>query len=100
MKTLILANDCNPNWPSLPIVGYQMVKALSRNCEVTLATHVRNREALSEQFAATSPLEIEYIDNEYIAGPMYKLGTRIRGATSANWSAAIVTAYPSALAFD
>lgn len=97
MRVLLLAEDCNPEWPSLPIVGYQMVKSLSRVAEVVLATHVRNRENLSGRLGE---VEICYVDNEYVAAPLYKLSKLIRGGTQANWSAAVATAYPGAIAFD
>lgn len=97
MRVLLLAEDCNPEWPSLPIVGYQMVRALSRVAEVSLATHVRNRPQLEGQLEG---LEVVYVDNEYVAAPLFKLSKLIRGGTQANWSAAVATAYPGALAFD
>lgn len=97
MRVLLMAEDCNPEWPSLPIVGHQMVKSLSRVAEVTLATHVRNREHLA---GTLGDLEVAYIDNEYVAAPLFQLSKLIRGGTSANWSAAVATAYPGAIAFD
>lgn len=97
MRALILAEDCNPEWPSLPIVGYQMVKALCRIAKVTLATHVRNRENLAGRLR---DLEVAFIDNEYVAAPLHKLATWVRGGEQANWSAAIAGAYPGAIAFD
>jgi glycosyltransferase involved in cell wall biosynthesis len=97
MRVLILADDCNPEWPSLPIVGYQMVKSLSRVAQVTLATHIRNRSQLAHQLTDT---EVVFIDNEYVAAPLHKLATWVRGGNQANWSAAVAAAYPSAIAFD
>jgi len=97
MRVLILAEDCNPDWPSLPIVGYQMVKSLSRIARVTLATHVRNRPQLSDQLPDT---EVVFIDNEYVAAPLHKLATWVRRGNQANWSAAVAAAYPGAIAFD
>lgn len=98
MRVLLLAEDCNPGWPSLPIVGYQTVKALSSHVEVTLATHVRNREAL--QASELGELEIAYMDNEYVAAPLFRLAKWVRGGNQANWSAAVALAYPGAIAFD
>lgn len=97
MRVLLLAEDCNPDWPSLPIVGYQMVKALSSLVELKLATHVRNRRALEP---ALPGVDITYIDNEYVAAPMFEIAKWVRRGTQANWSAAIAFAYPSAIAFD
>lgn len=97
MRVLILAEDCNPEWPSLPIVGYQMVKALARVAHVTLATHVRNRANLEGRLQG---IEVAFMDNEYVAAPFHKLATWVRGGEQANWSAAVAGAYPGAIAFD
>lgn len=97
MRVLLMVDDCNPEWPSLPVVGYQMVKSLSRVADITVATHVRNRDDLAGKLPG---LEVVYIDNEYVAAPLHKLSTLIRGGAQANWSVAVATAYPGAIAFD
>ncbi|HVZ36426.1 MAG TPA: glycosyltransferase [Polyangiaceae bacterium] len=97
MRVLLLAEDCNPEWPSLPIVGYQMVKALSRVAKVTLATHIRNRKELDGQLPDT---EVTFMDNEYVAAPLYRIATWVRRGNQANWSTAVASAYPGAIAFD
>lgn len=97
MRVLLLAEDCNPEWPSLPIVGYQMVRALARIADVTLATHVRNRENLAGKLEG---IKVVYLDNEYVAKPLFQISKVLRGGTQANWSAAVATAYPGAIAFD
>ena len=94
---MLLAEDCNPEWPSLPIVGYQMVKSLNRVAKVTLATHVRNRANLEGKLGG---VETVFIDNEYVAAPLHKLATWVRRGNQANWSAAVAGAYPGAIAFD
>jgi glycosyltransferase involved in cell wall biosynthesis len=74
-----------------------MVKSLSRVAQVTLATHVRNRPQLAAELKET---EVVFIDNEYIAAPLHKLATWVRGGNQANWSTAVAAAYPGAIAFD
>ena len=83
-RVLILADDCNPNWPSLPVVGYKYARSLMQTCEATLVTHVRNRENIE----AAGPLDgpVHYIDNEWIAAPMYKLATWLRRGDEVSWS--------------
>lgn len=65
MRILLLADDCNPQWPSLPIVGYKAAKALAEKVEVVVATHVRNGDNIEQ--AGFGSAKVEYIDNEYIA---------------------------------
>lgn len=98
MRALILADSCNPEWPSLPVVGYKAALALGEACEVTLATHVRNRENIEKH--GTGNCEVVYIDNEKVAGPMYKLSTIIRGGKKVAWTAGIAMSYLPYLAFE
>jgi len=98
MRILLLADDCNPQWPSLPIVGYKAAKALAEKVEVVVATHVRNRENIEQ--AGFGAAAVEYVDNEYIARPLYKLATWLRGGTSVGWTTNVALAYPSYLAFE
>lgn len=98
MRILLLADDCNPQWPSLPVVGYKAAKALAEKVEVVVATHVRNRENIEQ--AGFGAATVEYVDNEYIARPIYKLATWLRGGTSVGWTTNVALAYPSYLAFE
>ncbi|MGY3560520.1 glycosyltransferase involved in cell wall biosynthesis [Bradyrhizobium sp. USDA 4463] len=98
MRILILADDCNPEWPSLPVVGYKAAKALAEKAEVVVATHIRNRENI--ETAGFGRASVTYIDNEYIARPIYKLATWLRGGTSVGWTTNVALAYPSYIAFE
>lgn len=84
-RVLLLAESCNPEWPSLPVVGYKYARALAQVADVTLVTHVRNRENIEKAGAFGAP--VEYIDNEWIAARMYRLATIIRGGNEVAWSA-------------
>ncbi|SDX95579.1 glycosyltransferase family 4 protein [Citreimonas salinaria] len=96
-RVLLLADDFNPEWPSLPVVGYKYARALSRVCDVTVATHVRNRPNVE---AAGPPMEVVYLDNEWIAAPMHRLATRLRGGDQVAWSTSMAMGYLPYLAFE
>ncbi|AGT09035.1 glycosyltransferase family 4 protein [Paracoccus aminophilus] len=98
LSILILADDCNPEWPSLPIVGYKYALALSKFARVVVATHLRNRENIEK--AAPQGIEFVYLDNEYIAAPLYKLATKLRGGTEVAWSTNMIMQYLPYLAFE
>ncbi|TRW98328.1 glycosyltransferase [Paracoccus sp. M683] len=97
-SVLLLADDCNPEWPSLPIVGYKYALALSRLADVTVATHVRNRENI--QKAAPDGISFVYVDNEYVAAPLYRLATWLRGGSDVAWSTNMIMQYLPYLAFE
>lgn len=98
LKIALLADDFNPEWPSLPVVGYKYGKALASYADVTVFTHVRNKENL----AKVSPLgfEIFYIDNEYIASPMHKFAIWLRGGNELGWTIQIASKYLPYLEFE
>lgn len=98
MKVLLLADDCNPDWPSLPVVGYNTVRALSEKVELVLVTHIRNQ--INIERAGHLNCEILYINNEYVASPMHKLSNIIRGKSGTGWTTAIAFSYISYLAFE
>ena len=83
-RVLILADDCNPEWPSLPVVGYKYARSLARVADVTVATHVRNRENIEKAGDIGAP--VIYADTEWLAAPMYKLARLLRRGDQVAWS--------------
>jgi glycosyltransferase involved in cell wall biosynthesis len=98
MRVLILADTCNPEWPSLPIVGYKAVRAIAEYADVVVATQVRNRENIGK--VGLGRATVRYIDNEYIGRPLFKLSELLRRGTENAWTAAIALSYPTYLAFE
>lgn len=98
LRVLVLADSCNPQWPSLPVVGYKYARALGQVADITLVTHVRNRENIESAGDMTGP--VHYIDTEWLAGPMYRLASRLRGGSEVAWSTNQMMAYLPYLAFE
>jgi glycosyltransferase involved in cell wall biosynthesis len=97
-RALILADDCNPEWPSLPVVGFKAARSIADHAEVTVATHVRNRPNIEK--SGFGRARVEYVDNEYVARGLYKLNTWLRGGDQVGWTTNIAMNYPSYLAFE
>lgn len=98
LRVLILADDCNPEWPSLPVVGYKAARSIADHAEVTVATHVRNRPNIEK--VGFGKARVEYVDNEYVARGLYKLNLWLRGGNEVGWTTNIAMNYPSYLAFE
>jgi glycosyltransferase involved in cell wall biosynthesis len=98
MRVLVLASDCNPDWPSLPVVAFKACRALARVAKVVVATHVRNRPAIERDRIPGA--EVVYLDNEYVASPLYKLAKVLRGGSSVAWTIDVAMSYPSYLGFE
>jgi hypothetical protein len=45
IKVLMVVEQCNPTFPSVPFVAYNLFKEIDRIVDVTLVTHERNRDA-------------------------------------------------------
>lgn len=73
----MLAEDCNPDWPSLPVVGYKLAREISKYADVTLVTQIRNQPNLDREGCGNA--EIVYIDTEEFAVPLHKLIDLLRG---------------------
>lgn len=80
-RILLVAHHCNPEWGSEPLIGWRWAHHLSRQAEVTLVTHVRNRPALER--AEGAPPTIHYVDTE-------KLAARVNWINSHLWAKAAV----------
>lgn len=98
MRILILADDCNPEWPSLPSVGYKAARAIAEYADVVVATHVRNRENIDR--VGFGRAQVRYVDSEYIARPAFKFAKWLRRGTETAWTTAMALKYPSYLAFE
>ncbi|GGG78252.1 hypothetical protein GCM10011415_29030 [Salipiger pallidus] len=100
-RVLLLADECNPEWPSLPIVGYKYALEIAKLADVTVATHVRNRENIEKAAAATgADLDVVYIDTEWIAAPMFRIARWLRGGEEVAWSTSMIFNYLPYLAFE
>jgi len=81
LKVLLIIEQCNPEWTSVPLVGYCFYEQISQLVETTLVTHERNKPALEKKHPdrdITYIAESELIKEYYkIAEKLSKLGKRI-----------------------
>lgn len=98
LRVLVLADSCNPQWPSLPVVGYKYARALGEICDVTVATQIRNRADV--EAAGPTAARFAFIDTEYVAARMSRLSTFLRGGDQVAWSTNMMMAYLPYLEFE
>jgi glycosyltransferase involved in cell wall biosynthesis len=82
---LLVAEAANPEWTSVPLVGWSHSEALSRVADVHLVTQTRNRAAI-ERFGWREGIEFTAIDSEAIAAPAYKLAALLAGGKNKGWT--------------
>lgn len=100
-RVLLMAEACNPEWTSVPLVGYNFARALAENpgLDVTLVSHVRNQAALQRDPIADTA-RLVFINNEWIAKPLYTLGRLLRGGKSLGWTTNMAVNWPAYVAFE
>jgi len=98
---LVIAEASNPEWTSVPLVGFNMANSLAAvpDNDVTIVTHVRNRDAL-HRHELCSRVEIVDINNEWIAKPLYHLGKLLRGGASLGWTTNMAVNWLSYVTFE
>ena len=86
-RVLVIAHLANPDWVSVPLVGWFHWRALSKIVDAHLVTHERNRQNLLK--AGESPSRMTIIDTKRLDRPARKLletltgGQTDRGLTTA-----------------
>lgn len=86
-KVLIIAESANPEWVSVPLIGWSIIKALSEIVDLHFVTQIRNRDALLRS-GLKEGQDFTCINSEPLAAPLYKLSLFFRGDTSKGWSTA------------
>lgn len=86
-RVLLLAEAANPEWTSVPLIGWSLSQALGKLADAHLITHVRNRAAIARA-GLVEDRDFTAIDNESVASPLWKLGQLVRGGTATGWTTA------------
>lgn len=53
-KILLVIEQCNPDWSSVPLVAYRFYEQISQLVNVHLVTHERNKSALNKVIDKTN----------------------------------------------
>jgi len=98
-KVLAIAEAANPEWVSVPLVGWSLVAALRAVADVHLVTQQRNREAI-ERAGWRRGTDFTDLDSERVAGPLWKLANKLGAASGVGWTLTTAMSMPSYLWFE
>lgn len=101
LRVLVIAEACNPTWTSVPLVGYNFTRALAErdDLRLTVLTHIRNKPGLTDD-PLTKRAGVHFIDNEWVARPLYNLSKWVRGGQALSWTTDTAMAWPSYMVFE
>jgi glycosyltransferase involved in cell wall biosynthesis len=99
LKVLLIAEQCNPEWASVPLVAWNYFRELNKFVEITLVTHDRNQSALEK----TPYRNIAYISEGKLARLYYTFVEKFltfvfRGKM--NWPVYHLLTYPNYAEFN
>lgn len=84
-RVLLLAEMANPEWPSVPLIGWQNAVYLRAVADTHLVTQVRNKAAI-ERMGWQEGIEFTSIDSEAIARLTHRLGMWLGAKDGKGWT--------------
>jgi len=93
----MIMEQCNPEWASVPLVGYNFYQGIRTRVNATLVTHERNRDALEK---IRGNHRIDYIYESKSLKRYYACISKLTSRGGVNWPLQHALSYPIYGAFN
>jgi glycosyltransferase involved in cell wall biosynthesis len=97
LKVLLVIEQCNPDWVSVPLLAYRYYQEISQLADITLVTHDRNRAALEKH---QEHQNIVYISESSLIKTYYKWVEKVSAQGRINWPLYNALSFPIYAEFD
>lgn len=91
IKVLMIVEQCNPTFPSVPFVAYNLFNEIDKIADVTLVTHERNKQAFEN---TTNHKKVVYISQSDLSTSYYKAVEGFATKGRINWPLYHTLTYP------
>ncbi|MEL7038444.1 MAG: glycosyltransferase family 4 protein [Cyanobacteria bacterium J06592_8] len=96
LRILLVAEQCNPDWSSVPFVAYKFFQAINQIAEVTLVTHERNQSSFENKGFDN----VVYIPESKAIKQYYQSVASLAMKGRVNWPLYHLLSYPIYAEFD
>jgi glycosyltransferase involved in cell wall biosynthesis len=91
LKVLLIVEQCNPEWASVPLEGYNYFRGINNLVDATLVTHIRNKPALEKHPEYEN---IFYLEEGKLSKQYYKMVEKFTTKGRVNWPLYNALSYP------